>query len=301
MVDQIHPGATIDQIVSQLDEPPPTPNIFMGYHNYKAAQLDNVRILFEGHDGDTAISHGYGLFPELLKKGKFIRAYKEVYHRCGNKKQALSYLKYISKELLKQTVIPNQTNKGAESYLVKYFNTSYISKINLLESLQERSQLNKAPTEDEWQQHIKSISHPIHQLVLEFLNIFSSRFNLESVFPFFDHRLIDFCIHLPPEIKLHNGFNRYILRLALKNILPRSIENRKDKVDFIPSIDHAFRSNDYEWLLKSINSTEPPFFQYLDKQRWNEITNDYIQGTSGRHTNFILKALFLNKWLFRFK
>lgn len=56
-------------MVSFSDEPFFAPHFFMTYTIAQQAKKQNIRFFMDGHDGDSAISHGYGLFPELLKKG----------------------------------------------------------------------------------------------------------------------------------------------------------------------------------------------------------------------------------------
>src|SRR4030095_2500640 len=52
---------------------------------------------------------------------------------------------------------------------------------------------------------------------------------IESRHPFYDRRLVEFCIALPPEQKIHQGWPRWILRNAMKNFLPGEISWRVGK------------------------------------------------------------------------
>jgi asparagine synthetase B (glutamine-hydrolysing) len=56
-------------------------------------------------------------------------------------------------------------------------------------------------------------------------------FGLESRHPFNDRRLIEFALALPEEQRWRDG-SKFILRQALKGILPRSVCERTDKADF---------------------------------------------------------------------
>ena len=52
--------------------------------------------------------------------------------------------------------------------------------------------------------------------------------------PFLDHKLVEFLFTLPPELKIHKGWTKWLLRKATEDMLPREITWRKDKVGFEP-------------------------------------------------------------------
>lgn len=55
---------------------------------------------------------------------------------------------------------------------------------------------------------------------------------LEIRLPFLDHRLVNYCLGLADEMKIHNGWSKYVLRASMHE-LPRSIRWRRDKQGFI--------------------------------------------------------------------
>ena len=70
----------------------------------------------------------------------------------------------------------------------------------------------------------------IHQI--ESTNKAAARFGIELRHPFRDRRLMEFCLALPAEQKLHKGLNRMVMRRAMAGIVPDEIMCRGDKVDF---------------------------------------------------------------------
>jgi len=61
----------------------------------------------------------------------------------------------------------------------------------------------------------------------------SMAFSIESRVPFLDHRLVEFCINIPDEMKIHKGWTKYILRKASEKYLPSEITWRKEKLGFV--------------------------------------------------------------------
>lgn len=60
----------------------------------------------------------------------------------------------------------------------------------------------------------------------------SMAFSSEARFPFLDHRLVEFSRSLPYDYKIGNGVTKRILREAVRDILPATIYERRDKVGF---------------------------------------------------------------------
>jgi asparagine synthase (glutamine-hydrolysing) len=72
--------------------------------------------------------------------------------------------------------------------------------------------------------------------------------------PFLDHRLVDLVVNLPTETKIANGWTKYILRKAIRE-LPDGIRWRRDKQNFLvpeqawlqrefkPVIEECFRNS----------------------------------------------------------
>jgi len=75
---------------------------------------------------------------------------------------------------------------------------------------------------------------------------------LEARSPFLDHEFMEFAARIPSELKLRNRTSKYILREALRGILPDEILFR-GKMGFCVPLDHWFRNElkgmAYETLL----------------------------------------------------
>ena len=52
--------------------------------------------------------------------------------------------------------------------------------------------------------------------------------------PFLDHKLAEFLFALPPDLKIRQGWTKWILRKSIENKLPKNIVWRKDKTGFEP-------------------------------------------------------------------
>lgn len=55
---------------------------------------------------------------------------------------------------------------------------------------------------------------------------------IEYRFPFFDRRIVDSLLVLPPRLRFRGGYTKYLLRRALITLLPKRVLNRTSKVHF---------------------------------------------------------------------
>lgn len=77
--------------------------------------------------------------------------------------------------------------------------------------------------------HVQVLSLPRYQYAMELIDGTASAFGIMHRFPFFDRRLVEFCVGIPPDQKLSHGWTRWILRRAMKGILPPAVQWRVDK------------------------------------------------------------------------
>lgn len=83
----------------------------------------------------------------------------------------------------------------------------------------------------------KSLNHQLKQStftglvnLIHYSDSRSMYYSIESRMPFMDHRLVEFTAQIPECYKIHNGFQKYIARLAFDKKLPDEITWRKDKM-----------------------------------------------------------------------
>jgi asparagine synthase (glutamine-hydrolysing) len=80
----------------------------------------------------------------------------------------------------------------------------------------------------------------------------SMAFSIESRFPMMDYRLVEFWMQIPASFKLHNGYSKYIARMAMHEKLPTSINWRKDKMGWEIPQGVWFREDLKSWFTSNI-------------------------------------------------
>lgn len=79
--------------------------------------------------------------------------------------------------------------------------------------------------------HYRTTQYGLHKL-LRYADRNSMAHSVEVRFPFLDHELVTFIFSLPLEMKIHDGWTKYILRLMMDKQLPSSITWRINKLGY---------------------------------------------------------------------
>lgn len=96
-------------------------------------------------------------------------------------------------------------------------------------------------------------------------------FSVEARVPFLDHRLVEWLMHLPPELKLHRGMTKLVLREAMDGILPKEVRRRTDKMGFVTPEDQWLRVTwrpHLEALLDSDSLKSRPYWRAPVLKDW---------------------------------
>ena len=127
----------------------------------------------------------------------------------------------------------------------------------------------------------------------------SMAFSIEARVPFLDEELVEFVFALPAEYKLRDGETKWVLRQALRGLLPEAVRTRQDKL--------GFATPGGDWLRGPLRPlvdevfAAPCFRQrgYFEVAVLDEIWRRHKAGQADLHT-LIWRALNLELWSQRF-
>ncbi|MBU2929611.1 asparagine synthase (glutamine-hydrolyzing) [Winogradskyella psychrotolerans] len=261
----------------------------------KSVHDHNIKVVITGEGADELFG-GYNIFKETKIKHFWAKDPQSKYRPLLLKK-LYPYIPQISKA--NNAVLKlffgyklNATESPIYSHLLRWNNTSRLT--NFLSKDYKDTVCNYNPIseiEKQLESKLKGYDYLTKAQWIE-LNFFMSKYllssqgdrmamanSIEGRYPFLDHRVIEFCMTLNPDLKL-NGLNeKYLLKKIMKGRLPDSILNRSKQAYRAP-IQSAFFTEDM-----------PP---YLDTMLSEEKVNEFgIFNTT--YVNQLKKKMALNK------
>ena len=259
-------------IISGADQPSFTYNAYMMWHLLQAAREDGVRVVLDGIEGDVAVSHGNGYFIELAAQGRWqdlctrLSRYEAVHDftassmvdTYGPTMLGLHAMHHHWREVLRGARALGNHGGASPARLT----WRYALKPHLPDSLQhawnwfrgvaapasaaERllspnlralvpEPADEPPLRTERAIHAAGIVHPGVATFLEEGDHYAAAHGVEPRHPFYDVRLIEYCVALPPEMKMRDGWTRYVLREAMRDTLPETVRTRPSKGILTPN------------------------------------------------------------------
>jgi asparagine synthase (glutamine-hydrolysing) len=314
--DEYNPLApTVDSAPKPLEEPQQVPNLHIPWISYKLAKSKGVKVILDGANGDGTVSHGRGFFRELVEDGRWMSFAKEVWaysRNMGMNPASVArpyFLHFVIGPII--SVIPNHERITSALKAVFYdlnAEKNPIERVDLLqEDFAERIGWYERKQRLSCEQGNVKTLRDIHcrnqrsggkQIVLEVYNRISSLLGVEVRFPFWDRRLVEFCLALPPELKLSSGWNRRIHRLGMDGILPKQVQWRKDKSNMAPEFNKQFVSRNHERLQRLVNN--PTYIdQYADMDTLRKCFDSAQRPLQASNTEILhlWNALSLEIWI----
>jgi asparagine synthase (glutamine-hydrolysing) len=286
--DNISPLKNINNILWHQDQPFFSPHMTNQINTYQKISDAGIRILLSGEGGDEIVSHGGNYIRELFFSFKLKKFLEEI--KGSSKKLDQNKTKIFIKEVVFPS-IPYSFKKFIK--LISNRNTNSIINDNFLESAGVEevdinhiiNHIGKIKTKD---YHYFSINNPLSQTIFGITDRSSSIYNIEERYPFYDIRLIEFCYSLPTEMKLKFGWDRYIMRIAMQDILPPEIQWRSQK----SNLSNIYKRNlilfEKDILEKIVYDDNKVIKNYVNLDEIQAIYNKYESGKTENLFNFWL-------------
>ena len=250
----------------------PSPNVqgnrYLELFMIESLKKDNVKTLLTGFDGDVTVSYGMELIQMLFRKLKFFEALKlnnQTRNNLNLQNNSLRILyNYVFLRLLPSKIhFLLRRAKGFDGldHQFKYFHKDFKPAIDIFGLHQER----RKNMYDIKNSHRNLLNRKDFQNAFESLDIDYSYNGIEERHPFFDKRLMEFCLKLHPRFKLKEGYSRYVLRESLKEYLPTSVKNRMPKSDLSPYFFYSAKNNIIE-LIENLMSSSSRLKDFLDQK-----------------------------------
>jgi asparagine synthase (glutamine-hydrolysing) len=304
--DHLSPLTDLERVFWHEDEAVLAPNLYIHWALYGAAQEHGVRILLDGIDGDTTVSHGVEYLSELARRGRVGALGREVMalSRRHNSSPGRVLWQLGLRPLIPDSVRDAWRRVRGRSDAPVSMNTAikpaFAEHVGLTERIRgpqaERRKRARTAREAHW----RGLTSPLLAYALEGADKAAAAFGVEPRYPFFDRRLVEFCLALPPEQKLHRGWNRVVMRRAMAKTLPDEVRWRVGKANLSPNFKRRLLDHDRD-VLEDVILRDPQVIEdYVDVAALREIYHRYAsEPMSEKDALAVFAAVTLALWLRR--
>ena len=250
--DMVQNMANFDKIIYHQEEPFGSASIAIQYEVFKLARQNNVTVLLDGQGADEILS-GYSYFTfsylrETLKNKGMVSFMKSAKQAAA--KQAKSSKYFIGGTLsdrLPNSII-NRFKSADVSTAYDLLNPDFANKYraDFDSDIQIFDTLNEALDD-------RTNDYVLDQL-LRYCDRNAMAHSLEVRLPFLYHELVEFAFSLPADLKIYQGWTKWIARKAAVNRVPEEIIWRKEKVAYESPDNFLFQMKDSDYLKDCVSN-----------------------------------------------
>ena len=247
------------------------PTISTGpYAQYKVMQEAHkyVTVLLDGQGADEMLAgylpYYFVYLRQLIKRKKYLKLIREI---KGSLDIISGYTmnRFIGVVGLRRSVLMDDL-----------LNKNFIKKFSKERFESTEDDLKKRLIEDIFSNSLQSL--------LRYEDKNAMRFSIEGRVPFLDFNLLRFLFSLPDEAIIKDGWNKNILREAIKDLTPNQIRLRRNKI--------GFTTPEYEWFIRMKNKIYSIFLsesfakrKYFNQQ---EVLNAFQKFIDGKNDDTML-------------
>lgn len=256
--------SNLDFYLEIIGQPFFFPNLYLPNRAFNLAKENNIRIVMNGNDGDTVVSHGYEYLLELFFSLRWVRLYREI--------NATS-----------------KTRQQRRRFIFKHIILKNIS----FQSFIKKSSRNK---------HLEIVLSNIHNKAIEIQTLLADHYGIQERYPFYNRDVVEYCINVSPELKHKNGQSRFILKEAIRGIVPEKIRTRVTKSNLGHALCIGYTNKDRAVIQEQFSKPHVLIKDIIDienlQKSWNSLLqNPRKYSTRSQIPSEIFAYTVLNKWL----
>jgi asparagine synthase (glutamine-hydrolysing) len=230
--------ASLDKLNWHQEEPYGSASIYVQYCVMQLAKENNVTVLLDGQGADEILAgyHPYyhPYFAELKKRDS--RLFKKefaAYSAVHSNNEINDIIKF---DLLTKVKLMAGRHSPALRKIYHHYSQANNTVLNPdFYKAYRRSSFDELPVFENLNQALyNSTFKQGLQELLRYADRNSMAHSREVRLPFLYHKLVEFLLTLPAEMKIKDGWNKWIMRKTFNAELPLKISGRKDKIGYEP-------------------------------------------------------------------
>ncbi len=253
----------LNKFITHQEEPVGTANQFSQWMVMKLAKENNVTVLLDGQGADeiiTGYAHYYdAYFNELyLSSSSLFNKELDEYIKNFNPEYVFTP-KYNSNKTLLKFNIKKSLAQIYRNYIKHYWKIKQYNGILNAEFAEHAFNSGGYPYYDYNEGLNKALYYDAKMGKMEVLLRYGDKNSMahsrEVRLPFLDKTFVEFVFALPSSFKINNGWSKFILRTAMKELLPEKITWRKDKIGYATPQDRWLKNKKMETIVQDSLNT----------------------------------------------
>ena len=308
--DDAPPFGEFERLLAEQEGPFLAPSLAGMRAVFAAAQAAGTSVLLDGHGGDEVASHGFGRIEDLARAGRWLKLWRELAAATGafgDSKMAL-WLDLIGRHAERYSVrrVANRierlgrAGRSGASGIGQLVNPDFSRRIALRDRAQHYADGAAAVGAGERERHRATLESPSQPYAFEVLHRLNRATGMQSRYPFWDKRLVEFCVAVPAEAKLDGGWSRLILRQAMAGILPREVQWRRSKFNFSHHTVSGMFAHHRGFMDQIVANPAHPLFDIIDRSAMTELYDRVAaapHSVDGRSVQALWRVVSLGLWL----
>lgn len=306
-LDHLSPLNNLEHYLEHIDQPYYAPNLFASAALWQTAKQQKVRVLLEGFMGDQVISNGDTYLVELARKLQLHKLFKQInaLEEQGlvdsSKQFVWSYIKQVSiKPRIPASILQKWHNlRGWEALkpqVNKFINPTFAQKTDLSTLLESRH-YHQPLSNSARIMHYFDISSGSNTIGLETISHTAQGMGLEIRLPFTDKRLVEFCLAIPAQQKLSDGWPRMIVRRGMRDVLPEAIRWRNNKANMSSNFAGGLLDFDQAKMKDILFQDSDMLDTYINLPKLQEIYRRFVVHGGVNDGNTLFSIIVLATWL----
>lgn len=294
-----------------FDSPMAYQNIFLIFL-FNAVRANHAGVLLTGADADTLLGLGRHYIAHLVKDLKIKTAIGEAVLRGRNTENYQKAYIGILLNAFRNVFLPNFSRpltyriRNRLNYTkmlkISLINPSFAERINLIENLSKaQEQAGFGLTKSINTMRIRTFKRPFISWMSVSMDMLGGAFSLDLRHPYQDKRLIEYCLGIPWDQKNREGWEKFILRNAMKSKVPDDIRWRKIRDETGWEYAKKFAQLVYPEIESVINDKNNRVFDYFDYAATKKVFKKYKDNDNDAewHYGSIIRMYGLHHWLGR--
>jgi asparagine synthase (glutamine-hydrolysing) len=197
--------------------------------------------------GDIVIPHGLSTLTEALRRRRWWHFVTQtrVMKRTIYKNYGVSWPELLMDYGIRPLVpavardlrrrLPGASRRGIRPLWVSVVDPDLARRIHLVERMADPAGRGADVPRTAREEHIRFLSSSLYRR-FDVSDRVAAAYGMSAGHPFADPRLAEFCLALPADQKLSDGWTRVVLRRAMADLVPEGVRWRRDKSNLHPLV-----------------------------------------------------------------